>query len=226
MVVGLLNTFLHELAHHGNSHLLHQHERVHHHHLLPGLGVLIRTVHARARICKPALDLGVQVHALVTEGTLREELTLLGRVLKFTLRCTLVAVGEVPTPNLLFARLRRRTHLTALTLGSCALSGFFFGFCLPLEVTWVDWSESLESLLSENLRLVRAHLGWLVGHLRRGRCPLWPMTRVMVLMMEITRRSTTAWMLEFIVRRLSSRLMVHRVMRWSTACVGATLSFG
>jgi hypothetical protein len=66
-----LKAFLETLKHHG--HLLHHHEWVKGHHLLPTLRVLEGAVHAGAAVSELANRLRVDVQTLVAVSALREK---------------------------------------------------------------------------------------------------------------------------------------------------------
>lgn len=67
-------------SHHWHLHLLHEHKRVHLHHLLPVFRVLVRAVHACAGLVEFANDFGVYKNTFVRVGTFREELASLRRM--------------------------------------------------------------------------------------------------------------------------------------------------
>lgn len=114
-----LVTLLKLLEHHWHLHLLHHHlHRVELHHRLTLLRMLVRAVHPIACVSKLANGLGVDEHAFVAVGALREKFTLFTRVVESTLALRLITVWVVNTPNfrLLHRCLPLRTFLITIGL--------------------------------------------------------------------------------------------------------------
>ena len=152
--------------HHRHGHLLHEHEGVHHHQLLPLLGVLVRAVHAGAPVRKLAHYFRVHEQTLLALVALREELAFFRRVHVLALLRRLVAVREVTAPRVLLLKTARRrvrllfTVLLLMRLGWLAL-------LLLAQVARVHRPKPLESLLAQLFRFVFADFGRLVSHFWR-----------------------------------------------------------
>ena len=186
------------------------------------LWVLISAIHSSTPVCKFTHNLRVQVYALVTILTFREELTFFTRMEILAFPCWLVTIREVATTDLLLRRLinyfltiyRWTTLLFLLwTLLTTIISLVLIG------VSWVNRSEFLETLFFKLLCLVFwdywlfkvEFLGWLWSKLVVSVWKLlWVLVSLFYLNLTVLTELVPSYQLikiavEFIVSTLAKR---------------------